>query len=170
MGFSGRETERITGEVISSNPFYPGFDLGDFQAIMRINSEYRIDVIRDRVMDAVIYVNRELIDQLTVWQLAGYAGLAEVPAEPVKQTSSVTPDETIFDVSGLVFSYKKAVYSYAKAKLLQDYSTMNRRDKAENDGKESNGAYDDFMADCHDAIKFLTSDGAEQGSLDIYQI
>ena len=152
----GREVQKITGETVKNTDFFPNIDLGDFQEQMRIDSEYRIEVIKRRVRLAIVYVNKELKEQQTVWTEEGHATLKEVPAEPVD------------DESPLVFEYLNAVYSHAKATLMQDYKTMNRREEAENEAKDSSSTFDSYLADCRDSIKALSNE--TQGSLEIYEV
>lgn len=152
----GREVQQISGETVKNTDFFPDIDLGEFQEQMRIDSEYRIGAIKRRVRLSINHVNKELKEQQKAWTEEGHATLQEVPAEPVD------------DESPLVFEYLNAVYSHAKAYLMQDYKTMSRREEAENEAKDSSSTFDSYLADCRDSIKALSSE--YQGSLEIYEV
>lgn len=112
-------------EPISNDGFFPDLQVGEFVALYRIPSEYKAMVITDGLELGIIEINTQLqsfrsaITQLT---LVDYC-LANV--------------ETIGNEPVLIKKYKEAVFCYAKAQLLQQFKTMNRKPEAENLAKEA---------------------------------
>lgn len=156
MGFGGREESELEGEI-SSNDFYPTIQLSEFQTVMRIDNSFRDEAIKHRVTEAVIHVNHSLSDEIIDWQAAGFQKLADV-----------LPLDTVNDEAVLVFKYKHAVFSYAKASLMKDFGTMNRRDEGENMAKESEETEEHYLAECESAINFMVS--GDEGNLNVYSL
>lgn len=146
--FSGRTPTKLDIEI-GNNGFYPVLNLGDLQERYRIPSEYRQHTIGAQTVAALIEVNRALNPKLCEWQRLGYAELAAVPACELGELHE------------LVDLYKTAVFSRAKAKLLRQYPSMNRRDRQEHTGREGEEVEQDFMEESENAIRLILGD--EQG-------
>lgn len=159
MSFNGENTQDATAagetplleidEPISSGDFLPEIDFNDFIKVERINREYRVDSITHQLLIAITRVTGDLTPRLTEWQEAGYTTLADVPS---LELGSILAFE---------LQYKEAVYVWAKCALMQEYATMNRKDQAENVGKEAHARCPSLMQRYADAIAYLK--GEPQG-------
>lgn len=139
--FSGRSHKRLEGTV-ENGEFWPAIDLGDFQETMRIPAEYRVDTITQKVTLACVVVNRELNIERCTWVRDGYDTLAYLPAEQVGGESESLE------------LYRQAVYNQAKAYLMQVYPSMNRRDRADHEGRDADTVEQLENASAH-AIRLL---------------
>ncbi|KSN73561.1 head completion/stabilization protein, partial [Pseudomonas aeruginosa] len=94
---------------INSDPFWPTIELEHVRANLRIDSSVDPARLEVAVIAAVISVNREL----RAWRLekiaAGYAELAQVPSDKVRDTSE------------LVQLYLRAVQSATAAEVAERY-------------------------------------------------
>ena len=112
---------------ISNDGFYPDLAIEDLMAAYRIPSEYVAEVIIDRLMLAMIEVNQQL-KPVKTFLLLTYPDLAHY---------CTANSEQIGGMEITVKKYQEAVFSYAKALLLQQFRTMNRKAEAENLSKDS---------------------------------
>lgn len=152
--FSGRTPTKLDIEI-GNNGFFPSLNLGDLQERYRIPSEYRQHTIGAQTVAALIEVNRALNPKLCDWQQLGYESLHAVPACELG-----IPGEADH-IHELVELYKTAVFARAKAKLLRQYPSMNRRDRQEHTGREGEEVEQDFMEESENAIRLILGD--EQG-------
>ncbi len=122
MSLTGKPS-LTTAAPVANDGFWPDLLLSDLMSRYRIPSEYADDTISWGLSLALVRVNEDI--------------------ERVKQTVLAMPLESFTEYlessseAGLKVHYEHAVYSYAKAYLLQQFSTMNRRKEAENLAKES---------------------------------
>lgn len=141
--FSGHTNEKIEGEVVTNNGFFPDIDLGDFQEKYRIDTEYRLASIKVQIVNAMQFVNTELMRSCCDWTRLGYYELSAVPSGFINAQHWYCQ------------RYETAVMLKAKAELLKEYATMNRRDEAENIGKESYESYAHLIEQSSMAINDL---------------
>lgn len=146
MSFSGRD-ETFDETPIANNGFFPALSLGDFNAMYRIDPSYAMPLVIDALTLAVMRVNAYLVDRMAEWQAAGATTLATVPQ------STLGEGEGIKKI--LVQHYKRAVYALAKSKLIKEYATLTRRDKAENTARESKETEDYYLAESKQALRVL---------------
>jgi hypothetical protein len=121
MSLTGKPS-LTTAAPVANDGFWPDLSLSDLMSRYRIPSEYADDTISWGLSLALVRVNEQL--------------------ERAKQAVLVMPFETFTaylesSSAALKVHYEHAIYSYAKAFLLQQFSTMNRRKEAENMAKES---------------------------------
>jgi hypothetical protein len=126
MSLTGKPS-LTTAAPVANDDFWPDLSLSDLMSRYRIPSEYADDTISWGLSLALVRVNEQL--------------------ERAKRAVLVMPFETfdaylesmtiLYGKPALTVHYEHAVYSYAKAFLLQQFSTMNRRKEAENMAKES---------------------------------
>lgn len=126
MSLTGKPS-LTTAAPVANDGFWPDLSLSDLMNKYRIPSEYADDTISWGMSLALVRVNEQL--------------------ERAKQAVLIMPFETLnaylnsqtilYCEPALKVHYEHAVYSYAKAFLLQQFSTMNRRKEAENEAKES---------------------------------
>ena len=140
--FSGRTPQKLDIEI-GNNGFFPPLNLGDFQERYRISSEYRQNTIGAQTVAALIEVNRLLNPKLCEWQRTGYTELAAVPAVELGELHE------------LVELYKTAVFARAKAKLVRQYPSQNRRDRQDYPGKEGDEVEQDFIEESEQAVAMI---------------
>lgn len=113
---------------ITNDGFWPDVEMADLMSKYRIPSEYADETIQWGLSLAVIRVNEQLerIKQLILSE-------AVETFEDYMQANS----SPIFNRELMHVQYEHAVFSRAKALLLKQFVTMNRRQIAENEAKES---------------------------------
>lgn len=145
--FSGRTAQKLS-RTVANGAFWPELELGELQEQYRIPSEYREQTILHQTILAAIEVNRELNQERCQWVRNGWATLQDVPAEEMGDGEVALHELTLL--------YKQAVYALAKAKLLANYASANRRDRvAEHPAREGEETYELFIAQSTDAIRLL---------------
>lgn len=105
---------------VSSGVWFPEIDLVKLRAATRFDGNVTSERLRPAVVNAVRSVNRELAAWRAQQLLAGYASLADVPAEAVD------------NVSDKVHAYLRAVYACTQADLVEryrDFDTTGAGDK-----------------------------------------
>ena len=123
MSFSGQRYNEVTG-VIRNHPFYPDISLQEFVENYSIPTT-KTETLVTHLKSAIIEINYRLDDYRIEQVNAGYLHLSEVPAM------------IIDDISALMHLYMQAVSFQAKASILRDYATIDRREAAENQAKTS---------------------------------
>lgn len=154
--FSGRTPTKLD-VPIGNNGFYPSLNLGDLQERYRIPSEYRQHTIGAMTVQAIIEVNRALSGKHCDWHGMGYETLGDVPCEELGTPG--TPDH-IHEITEL---YKTAVFARAKAKLIRQYPSINRRDRQDYPGREGDEVELDFMQESDNAIRMILGDNQPTG-------
>ncbi|SHJ71972.1 head completion/stabilization protein (plasmid) [Halodesulfovibrio aestuarii] len=141
--FSGHTAELAT-VTVTNEPFWPDLSLAEFQKIYRLPREYTDELLINQLKLGMAWANKQLIDWKNEQIAAGYSSLASVP-EDIQGCAlgGETP---------AVLHYKRAVSNYAKAYLLQHYATINRREAAHNEAKESTETRDTLLTNAEDAI------------------
>ncbi|KAF3999233.1 head completion/stabilization protein [Glaciimonas immobilis] len=95
--------------VVHNDGWFPDIDLHHMRDAMRLDGTVTTPRLIQAVAEAILHVNAEL----DAWQDAqlddGYIALEAVPAKKVNQESR------------LVIHYRRAVYSTAKADLMEKY-------------------------------------------------
>ncbi len=138
MGFTANYADEISeNTVIQNAPFWPEFDLAKFQKEYRLPGNYHQEMIEGRVKLALIWVNDELNSFRVEKEGKGCQKLTEVEEDPALSLGSE---------SRLEMLYVRAVCCKAKAYLLKDYKTVQRRSDAANDAKESEETADTWHA------------------------
>ena len=113
---------------IANDGFWLDVSMAELMNRYRLPSEYADDTIKTGLTLAIIRVNEKLVRAKAAILLLGFATFADyVTANPKPLAGD---DELNID-------YKHAVYCRAKAFLLQQFKTMNRKAVAENEANES---------------------------------
>jgi len=95
--------------IVENDGWFPDIDLQHMRDAMRLDGTVTAPRLTQAVAEAILHVNQEL-DTWQDEQLdAGYIALEAVPANKVNRESK------------LVIHYRRAVYSTAKADLLEKY-------------------------------------------------
>lgn len=156
MSFTGKP-QLTTNAPLSNDGFWPELVVGKFVEKYRIPPEYDDGVISWGLSLAVVRINQMLLavknqclnPQLLDTSVAKPPSYLNLMAWATANTLMVDDEETA------VRMYKHAVYSMAKAFLLQQFNTMNRRPQAENLKKESPDAEDYWLNQAQWAINWL---------------
>ena len=90
-------------------------------------------MVEDHLQLAMARTNQTLQAWKAEQQSAGYSDMESVPS-----------DEIGGEKLTLIY-YRRAVFCHAKALLLQQFATTDRRDAASNDAKESEETEDKFL-------------------------
>lgn len=97
--------------TLQAGPFWPAIELAPLTAALVVDGT----VTQGRLEHAAVDALATTVQQLQAWadkqQAAGHATLADVPAQ------------TINSESVLVLRFRRAVYSYTQASLLQRYAS-----------------------------------------------
>jgi len=95
--------------TIINDGFFIHIDMLAMRDAMRLDGTVTDARLRPAIVSAMLSVNRDLHDWQQTQQRKGYAKLADVPASKID------------DESRLVSLYRRAVYSTAKADLIERY-------------------------------------------------
>ncbi|AKT28195.1 head completion/stabilization protein [Pseudomonas syringae pv. actinidiae] len=146
MSFSGRSGIFVEQSVLNDG-FWPDLSIAEFQKGYRLPAEYLVDLLVADLTTAMVEVNADLAKLKARWQGAGVSSVASA-------NTTVLPERT-FQAA----TYKRAVYSRAKASLLTQFATVNRRESAENVGKELPERSETFLAFSQAAVRSLQGRG-----------
>lgn len=119
MGYAGNFSQE-TSEIIERSGFWPAIDIADFRKKMRVidsvtNEQCEMTLVS--ALDSTIYELAEFEAQYS----HDYSQLEDVPA-PI-----------LAGRSRLIYNFERAVYSEAKAQLLEDFFDMDLTRKAGED-------------------------------------
>lgn len=127
MSLTGKPTLN-TPSPFNNDGFWFDLDSGEFLSKYRVPGEYADDTINWGLTLALVNVNMDLEKvKFTIIDLGYATADAYVAANPVD----------IGDTDKLIVQYKHAVYANAKAYLLQQFNSMNRKPNAEAAAKEA---------------------------------
>jgi len=140
MSFSGKTNEESTATV-SNDGWWPDFPVADFQKRYRMPAEYAEELLIDGLQIGIAWANKELKAWKALQTAEGYESLKAVPC-----------DDQLGDESMYLIHYRRAAYSHAKGYLLQHYPTVNRREAANNEAKESEDTESKFYEFAQQAV------------------
>ncbi|MCF5806418.1 head completion/stabilization protein [Pseudomonas tremae] len=146
MSFSGKPTTFVE-QAIENDSFWPDLSVAEFQKGYRLPAEYLVEMLAADLTVAMVEVNTDLAKVKACWQGAGVSNVESAD-------TTVLPERT-FQAA----TYKRAVYSRAKASLLTQFATVNRRESAENVGKELPERSETFLAFSQAAVRSLQGRG-----------
>ncbi|MCF5806434.1 MULTISPECIES: head completion/stabilization protein [Pseudomonas syringae group] len=146
MSFSGKPTTFVE-QAIENDGFWPDLSVTEFQKGYRLPAEYLVEMLAADLTMAMVEVNTDLAKLKARWQGAGVSNVESAD-------TTVLPERT-FQAA----TYKRAVYSRAKASLLTQFATVNRRESAENVGKELPERSETFLAFSQAAVRSLQGRG-----------
>ncbi len=142
MSFTGKP-ETFLNSTIANDGFFPNLSLGDFQVFYRLPVEFKQEVVEHHLRLAMVDCNAKLEDKKNEWVLLGACELAQADGREIGGKNI------------LVEQYQRAVFCHAKATMLREFATVNRRQEAENLGKESAETHDDYFAQAKRAVRTL---------------
>lgn len=146
MSFSGKPTTFVE-QAIENDGFWPDLSVTEFQKGYRLPAEYLVEMLAADMTMAMVEVNTDLAKLKARWQGAGVSNVESAD-------TTILPERT-FQAA----TYKRAVYSRAKASLLTQFATVNRRESAENVGKELPERSETFLAFSQAAVRSLQGRG-----------
>ncbi|PYD06176.1 head protein [Pseudomonas syringae pv. maculicola] len=146
MSFSGKPTTFVE-QAIENDGFWPDLSVTEFQKGYRLPAEYLVDMLTADLTMAMVEVNTDLAKLKARWQAAGVSNVETAD-------TTVLPERTFQTAT-----YKRAVYSRAKASLLTQFATVNRRESVENIGKELPERSETFLAFSQAAVRSLQGRG-----------
>ncbi len=148
-GWAPENTQPVDVPV-NAGDFYPDLSTGEFRDIYRIPADLPQNTVVDQLRLAVVRV----VQALSSWQsIQEAATLAEVDQPEVD------------DIGHLVLLWKRAVYCEAKAEILRETSTVDRREAAENAAKSGEDTEDKYREFAQDAIRQIV--GMERVTIEI---
>lgn len=127
MAFTGKATLTSKG-IVANEWFWPDVLIDELLSGYRVPAEYADDTIKLGVTLSLIKVNESLRPIRSHLEALGFDKLEQYHLE--------NPN-TIGGESVLIVQYKHAVFARAKAFLLQQFNSLNRRPAAENAAKEA---------------------------------
>ena len=128
-------------KTIKNEGWFPNIETDPFYVGYRIPAEYSPELVVDLLELAMYQANLALIGYRMTQQEQGVASLLEVPADKIN------------DESVKIKNYKRAVYCYAKAEILKESETADRRPVAENLSKSGELTEDKYRQFFHTAIR-----------------
>ena len=134
-------TDRTSTLRLPGYGFWPELRVADVQREYRLPAEYAESLLLDHLALSRIWAVRQLRGWEKDMREAGYAALADVPLDG--------------EEGGAQRLFTRAVYCHAKALLLGQFATMDRREAAKNEGKEGQDSADRFQAWAVEAIADL---------------
>lgn len=142
MSFSGRDDEFLVS-TITNDGFFPNLALSDLQNTYRIPASAPQETVEHQLTVAMEEVNGQLVAFKASWIALGLTTLALAEASPTADGKKLTA------------LYKKAVYSWAKAELLEDFETFSRREIANNQANQEEKVWISCKSNARRAIKNL---------------
>jgi len=112
----------VSAQTIRNDGFFPDIDMTAMRDAMRLDGTVTDARLRPAIVDAILFVNHSLARWRTE-KAAGIAMLAEMPATSIDGESR------------LIALYRRAVYSTAKADLIERYRDYDTTASALNDKK-----------------------------------
>jgi len=140
MSFTGKSNATST-TIVSNDGWWPDMAVADFQERYRMPRDYVEPVLVDGLQIAMAWANEQLVG----WRSAHPAAASLEAVDAPQLGGEPLP----------LLHYRRAVFSYAKAYLLQQFPTINRRDAAGNEARESEETEGTFLEYAQQAVAAL---------------
>jgi hypothetical protein len=127
MSLTGKP-ELTTSAALANDGFWPDVAIGDLLNQYRIPAEYADETIKLGLTMAMVRVNEKLEKVKAAIAATGYAALQEYADDHPRPMAG----EDVW-----ILQYRHAVCCRAKAFLLRQFPTINRRPIAENEAKDA---------------------------------
>lgn len=131
--------------VLQGDGWYPDIPVAEFVDSYRLPAEFGEGLLSDHLTLAVLWTRKQLLAWRAEREAEGVAKLADIALTGV--------------TGGAALLYKRAVFCHAKALLLGQFATIDRREAARNEAKESPETADRFFAWAQNAITDLLGHG-----------
>lgn len=132
-GFAPHKNSSRSAEEIANDGFFPALTLTEFADLYGIPADLQDSTVTHFLMQAMSRTNIAL---------ANYK--AEKIAEGI--TNAVNASETLGGISTAVTHYKAAAYAAAKADLLREHTSIDRKADAENAATNDKTMIDHYEA------------------------
>ncbi|MBI9080279.1 MAG: head completion/stabilization protein [Pseudodesulfovibrio sp.] len=146
MSFSGNSNADST-TTVSNDGWWPDLGVAEFQSRYRMPKEYAEKVLIDGLQIGMAWANEQLEAWRVEQEATGSANLAAVESPKLGNESLK------------LIHYRRAVFSHAKAYLLQQFPTINRREASGNEARESDDTEDKFLEYAQAAIASFLGKG-----------
>lgn len=123
------------GETVTAGDFWPAIALSDLRLAARIAGDITTTRLKHATCEAVAHVTEQLEEWQGVQQQAGHSTLAAVPAGQLNGESV------------RVYRYRRAVYSLARASILEGYRDVTTTAKGDRDAEALDRQIDDLWRD-----------------------
>lgn len=143
MSFIAVGGNQESGLTVKNLTFYPDLNLDDFRALYRVDTTTKNDVAVDVLTNAMISTNIELKDWRAAQEADGHATLAAVPADSYDDTSEK------------ITHYLTAVYSRAKALLVERFRDFDSTGSGHGRADELNLTTDDYLQQTRESLRAL---------------
>lgn len=131
--------------VLQGDGWYPDIFVAEFVASYRLPAEFGEQLLSDHLSLAVLWTRRQLLAWRTEREAEGVAKLADIAITGV--------------TDGAALLYRRAVFCHAKALLLGQFATVDRREAARNEAKEGGDTSAMFYAWAQNAVTDLLGQG-----------
>ncbi|MCW8965196.1 MAG: head completion/stabilization protein [Candidatus Pacearchaeota archaeon] len=121
--------------------FYPDIAVAAFRTAIRAQDTITDQRVIEVLQTALIDVNDELAEWQATQELAGYTKIDEVPAKMYGPLSELT------------HLYKTAVYSKAKAQLMENYTDADNTDTGDDRAESMDNSKDAYLREAREAIR-----------------
>lgn len=142
QGF-GITTGKTVNTVLKGDGFYPDLALAEFLELYRLPAEYAESLMADHLNLARLWAAKNLAPWRSGQEAEGRPDIAAIAYHGVP--------------GGCAALYKRAVFARAKALLLQQFPSIERREAARNDAKEAPQTAELFFAQAKQALAALTA-------------
>jgi hypothetical protein len=132
-------------QTVSNITFFPAIAVAAFRAATRAQDTVTDQRVIQALRTAIIDVNRELAEWRGAQLLLGYATLAEVPADNYGTEQEPLSELTHWDLT--------AVYSMAKAQLIEVYNDIDTTEEGMRRFIGFNGTEDGYRREAREAIR-----------------
>lgn len=129
-----------TEDNVKNNPFWGDLELSAFRSAMRVDSVVTPERARHSLITAMLEANSRLVTWQEQQQAKGYDTVADVPPRPEHPEGA------------LQHLYLKAVWSLAKAQLIERYRDYDTTNSGHSNADELNPVADDYRRDAAWAI------------------
>lgn len=134
----GITTGKTATATLKGDGWYPDIAVAEFLELYRLPAEYAEQLIADHLDLARLWAAGILAAWREKRESDGHTSLEGISVHGIE--------------NGALLLYKRAVFSHAKALLLQQFPTIERRDSARNDAKESPETANQFFATAQKAL------------------
>ncbi len=147
MGNWDTSTPSAEPKSFDCGTFYPAIERLDFYKVYRIPAELPVETVDDYLLQAIIRVRRALADWMAEQVALEYNSMDDVPQEQVDGKNELT------------LLWIRAVFCEAKAEILKETETVDRREAAENAAKSGEQTEDKYREFAQDAIRTIVGMG-----------
>ena len=139
--FADKPATANAADIIESGRFWPHIRLADLRAAGRIDSAITAERLHYAATAAVLYVNR---------QLAAYQAAAL--QQGIISLTEAHPGNHINGEPVAVWHYRRAVYSYTQAELLETYADYSATGATAERAEAKQEQAGDYRREAHGAI------------------